>query len=72
MRKPLLSAPKKLQRTLLIIQKCDINVIYVPDQDMLLADIISKAYLPDINQGDTETELEIVTCLTTCLSLEKD
>ena len=59
-RKPLLSAPKRLQRMLLRLQKYNIKVIYVPGRDMLLADTLSRAYLPDSDQGATESELETV------------
>lgn len=37
-RKPLHSAPKRLQRMLLRLQKYDLSVNYVPGRDMLLAD----------------------------------
>lgn len=59
-RKPLLSAPKRLQRMLLRLQKYDINLIYVPGQEMLLADTLSRAYIPDSNKGDTKTEIKTV------------
>lgn len=63
-RKPLWSAPKRLQRMLLRLQKYDINVVYVPGRDMFLADTLSRAYLPDSNQGETELELETVNMIT--------
>ncbi|KAL7857277.1 hypothetical protein SRHO_G00161760 [Serrasalmus rhombeus] len=37
-KKPLLSAPKRLQRMLLRLQKYSVQVTYVPGRDMLLAD----------------------------------
>lgn len=45
-RKPLLSAPKRLQAMMLRIQKYDVDVTYVPGKDMLLTDTLSRAYLP--------------------------
>lgn len=57
-RKPLLSAPKRLQSMMLRIQKYDLDVIYVPGRDMLLADTLSRAYLPE--STPVEAELETV------------
>lgn len=59
-RKPLLSAPKRLQRMLLRLQQYDINVTYVPGRDMLLADTLSRAYLPESTKGECETDIETV------------
>ncbi|KAK7912634.1 hypothetical protein WMY93_012845 [Mugilogobius chulae] len=60
-RKPLLSAPKRLQRMMLRIQKYDLNVVYVPGKDMLLADTLSRAYLPECSHKDSvEAEVETV------------
>lgn len=57
-RKPLLSSPKRLQGMMLRIQKYDIDVIYVPGRDMLLAGTLSRAYLPE--STPVEAELETV------------
>lgn len=57
---PLLSAPKRLQRMLLRLQKYDINVIYVPGREMLLADTLSRAYIQYSTKGEAETEVETV------------
>ncbi|XP_055492867.1 uncharacterized protein K02A2.6-like [Leucoraja erinacea] len=59
-RKPLLSAPKRLQRMLLRLQQYDISVTYVPGRDMLLADTLSRAYLPESTKGESETDIETV------------
>ncbi|CAI5660683.1 unnamed protein product [Oreochromis niloticus] len=64
-RKPLLSAPKRLQRMLMRIQKYDLDVVYVPGKDMLLADTLSRAYLPECSpQGSIEEEIESINMVT--------
>lgn len=72
-RKSLLSAPKRLQRMLLRLQKFDLQVSYKKGTEMYLADTLSRAYrvrkstkedvaedvmyIEDM-RGDTERELE--------------
>lgn len=61
LRKPLLSAPKRLQRMMLRIQKYDLDVVYVPGKDMLLADTLSRAYLPECSShSSVEAEIDTV------------
>jgi len=43
--KPLHSAPKRLQRMLLRLQKYELDVHHIPGKDMLIADFLSRAYL---------------------------
>ena len=57
-KKPLLSAPMRLQRMLLKLQCYDISVNYQKGSDMQLADTLSRAYLPE-QPGDGE-EFEYV------------
>jgi predicted aspartyl protease len=57
-KKPLLSAPMRLQRMLLKLQCYDISVNYQRGSDMQLADTLSRAYLPE-QPGDGE-EFEYV------------
>lgn len=59
-KKPLINAPKRLQRMLLRLQKYDISLTYVPGCDMLLADTLSRAYLQNGNKSQTELETECV------------
>ncbi|KAK5868930.1 hypothetical protein PBY51_009902 [Eleginops maclovinus] len=60
-KKPLLSAPKRLQRMLLRLQRYDIDVNYVPGCDMLLADTLSRAYLMESSTtGLVEAEIETI------------
>ncbi|XP_051782584.1 uncharacterized protein K02A2.6-like [Erpetoichthys calabaricus] len=60
-KKPLLHAPKRLQRMLKRLQKYDFIITYVPGKEMLLADALSRAYLEDTAQeGSVEKEVESV------------
>lgn len=60
-RKPLLSAPKRLQRMMMRIQKYDVDVVYLPGKDMVLADTLSRAYLPECSShGSVEAEIETI------------
>lgn len=59
-RKRLLSAPRRLQRMLLRLQKYTIIVTYVQGRDMLMVDTLSRTYLPESSKGDSETEMEAV------------
>lgn len=54
-RKRLLSAPSRLQRMLLRLQKYAII-----GRDMLMVDTLSRTYLPESSKGDSETEMEAV------------
>ena len=63
-RKPLLSAPKRLQRMMMRIQKYDVDVVYLPGKDMVLADTLSRAYLSESSPyGSVEAEIETVNML---------
>ena len=44
--KSLATAPKRLQRMLLALQKYDFDVVYIPGKQMHMADALSRAYLP--------------------------
>ena len=46
-KKPLLSAPMRLQSMLLRLQWYDLNIRYRKGEDMQLPDTLSRAYLPD-------------------------
>ena len=49
-KKSLLSAPKRLQRMLLRLQKFDLDVSYRKGTEMHMADPLSRAYLPLVKQ----------------------
>ena len=54
MKKPLWSAPSRLQRMLLRLQKYDMLVMYKPGKSIPVADALSRKYL---NETDSTSEL---------------
>lgn len=56
-KKPLTSAPKRLQRMLLQLQRYTWTLIYRPGSQMLIADTLSRAYLPDDTATDFPEEV---------------
>uniref|UniRef100_A0A3B3SK60 ribonuclease H n=1 Tax=Paramormyrops kingsleyae TaxID=1676925 RepID=A0A3B3SK60_9TELE len=57
-KKPLLKAPKRLQRMLLRLQKYDFEIKFLPGKDMLVADALSRAFL-DLRPEDCEVDKDI-------------
>ena len=56
-KKPLTSAPKRLQRMLLRMQKYDFTLVYKPGSQMLIADALSRAPLSDQTPTDFKEDL---------------
>ena len=57
LKKPLLTAPKRLQRMMMRLQNYQLKVVYKKGQEMYIADTLSRAYLsvPDhISQNELE------------------
>ena len=57
-KKPLATAPKRLQRLLLRLQQYDVEIRYKPGPEMYLADTLSRAYLPTTARSPAEEETE--------------
>ena len=57
-KKPLATAPKRLQRLLLRLQQYDVEIRYKPGPEMYLADTLSRAYLPTTGRSPAEEETE--------------
>ena len=57
-KKPLATAPKRLQRLLLKLQQYDVEICYKPGSEMYLSDTLSRAYLPISEQYPAENEIE--------------
>ena len=58
MKKPLDSAPKRLQGMLLRLQKYDLRVKYKKGRHMYIADTLSRAYLDQVHTCHSVTDLE--------------
>ena len=59
-KKPLASAPKRLQRLLLRLQQYDVDLRYKPGSEMYLADTLSRAFLKSTIQSKAEEEAETI------------
>lgn len=46
-RKPLSDVPKRLQKLMIIFQKYDYELVYLPGSQMVIADALSRACAPD-------------------------
>ena len=57
-KKPLATAPKRLQRLLLCLQQYDVEIRYKPGPEMYLSDTLSRAYLPTTDRSPAEKEAE--------------
>ena len=51
-KKPLMSAPPRLQRMLLRLQRYDYKLRYKPGKEMILADTLSRAYIHNTEQQE--------------------
>ena len=60
MKKPLGSAPKRLQRLLLRLQHYDVEIKYKPGKEMYLADTLSRAYIDGCHQSEVEEDVESI------------
>ncbi|XP_062574225.1 uncharacterized protein K02A2.6-like [Saccostrea cucullata] len=51
LKKPVLSSPPRLQRSVLALERYDIQVIYKPGKKMFLADHLSRSYLKETKEA---------------------
>ena len=58
--KPLATAPKRLQRLLLRLNQYTVKIQYMPGPQLYVADTLSRAYINDTQQSETETEIESI------------
>ena len=59
LKKPLSSAPRHLQGMMMRLQKYNIDVCYECGARMYIADLLSRAYLPEVG-GEDEKDFELV------------
>ena len=59
--KPLASAPKRQQRLLLRLQSYDLKICFKHGKEIVLADTLSRAYLPTSDRQKSATEEEVDT-----------
>ena len=59
LQKPLLAAPKRLQRMMMRLQNYNLTVVYKLGQEMYLADTLSRAYISSPDYA-TQNELEFI------------
>ncbi len=59
MKKPLSSAPTRIQRLLMRLQKYQVHVQYRPGKEMHIADALSRAYLPVTGSLDKDIEAQV-------------
>lgn len=75
-KKSLISAPKRLQRMMLRLQKYNLTVVYKKGSEMYLADTLSRAFIQssrneDIMRGEVAKDTESKTWSSTFLSLRQ-
>jgi transposase InsO family protein len=61
MKKPLLSAPMRLQRMMLQLQRYDLSLVYKKGSQLFIADTLSRAYLNETFPADIYEDYEILT-----------
>ena len=71
LKKPLHQAPARLQKMILSIQKYSINLVYHPGKQLVVADALSRAYLPNQPEDNTSYEFEVNMVTTLPISAPK-
>ena len=61
MKKPLLTAPMRLQRMMLQLQRYDLTLVYKKGSQLFIADTLSRAQLSETSPADVYEDYEVLT-----------
>ena len=70
-KKPLYQAPARLQKMIMSIQKYPIDLVYRPGKQLVIADTLSRAYIPESTDHSISLEFEVNTLSTVPISDSK-
>ena len=59
LKKPLYQAPVRLQKMIMTVQKYSIDVVYHPGKYLVIADTLSRAFLPEPPDDTLEAKFEV-------------
>ena len=71
LKKPLYQAPARLQKMIMTVQKYSIDLVYRPGKELVIADALSRAYLPEQSDMSTHTDFEVNVICTLPISNSK-
>ena len=60
LKKPVTKASPRVERMMLRLQRYDINVKYLPGNQMFLADTLSRAYIKGVPDRELENDIEVM------------
>ena len=58
-KRPLYQVPARLQKTIMSIQKYPIDLVYRPGKQLVIADMLSRAYIPESTDHSIPLEFEV-------------
>lgn len=71
LKKPLYQAPARLQKMIMTVQKYSIDLVYRPGKELVIADTLSRAYLPEKSDMPPHTDFEVNVLCTLPISNSK-
>ena len=70
-KKPSYQAPARLQKMIMTVQKYSTDLVYRPGKELIIADTLSRAYLPEKSDMPPHTDFEVNVLCTLPLSNSK-